>query len=677
MVGILDGHDGAYCADLVAQELPGRVMMQLLGKGPDTRPSSQEGDGVEVEMEEMSQANVFKQADESETRTTDESRPPRRSSTSTSLLCSVHEAHAEAFAQCEELMSRCERDRSGCCVNSVLFHDSNIYCANLGDCRAVYIPLGKVGGATAPPRPDSVAASPSCSRRTSAKAEAALPPFGGGAQETSDEEGDDATLSLPCGPRDDLLHNRSTTAESAASSSSAGGCGEEEGENERPLRRVHERSTTRDDAEEVGHKFDVIGRLSEDRAGGDKGNVIGELQPGRNKPLAAPPAPRDAPEPSSSAQPLSPTMSRFLSQLSFLHPNSILVNNDPEANSSGDMTTPPAAGPSRSELMASSTSEQTTADPKYETSCEVGDVVAENSHSLTLQLPMITPLGIPHDPDFQGDESELRLLFEKQQKEQRALRRDEERAHKKWRESCSETTKMTRRHHQPQQLEHDGFFYFGALTPTPTTAAAPPSSASDELRLGQFVWLSRDMRGSKPYEEQRLRRMGVDSFDCLHHNGRIGGCLEPSRTIGDLDIKQMLPPGVVSIVPETRCVDAKHADRHSFFHNDHDDSHNSDLLVQGLVIQGTDGLWDALDGNEIQCCLAETAGAVLQMQRYCAECADAEFDPENAEAIRSLEQVVEKIHRTAYKKWRCTDDCTLIVSLVTWQFRNSEEMNSA
>ena len=37
-------------------------------------------------------------------------------------------------------------------------------------------------------------------------------------------------------------------------------------------------------------------------------------------------------------------------------------------------------------------------------------------------------------------------------------------------------------------------------------------------------------------------------------NGRIEG-LEPTRTLGDFDIKNKVPPGVISIIPETRVVD--------------------------------------------------------------------------------------------------------------------------
>ena len=67
---------------------------------------------------------------------------------------------------------------------------------------------------------------------------------------------------------------------------------------------------------------------------------------------------------------------------------------------------------------------------------------------------------------------------------------------------------------------------------------------------------------------------------------RVGGVIEPTRTIGDRDIKEDLPPGTISAIPDTRGIDVRVA---------HGDSAAS--FFQGILIQGTDGLWDGITGE--------------------------------------------------------------------------------
>ena len=58
--------------------------------------------------------------------------------------------------------------------------------------------------------------------------------------------------------------------------------------------------------------------------------------------------------------------------------------------------------------------------------------------------------------------------------------------------------------------------------------------------------------------------------------------LQPTRTIGDFDIKQKVPEGVISIVPETRCIDIVAEGKRK---------NPNGKVHQGILIQGTDGRW--------------------------------------------------------------------------------------
>jgi serine/threonine protein phosphatase PrpC len=63
----------------------------------------------------------------------------------------------------------------------------------------------------------------------------------------------------------------------------------------------------------------------------------------------------------------------------------------------------------------------------------------------------------------------------------------------------------------------------------------------------------------------------------------VQGVLEPSRTIGDFDVKartQNCPGSVISIVPEVRYVDMA-ANRNS-----------RDKVGLGFIVLATDGVWD-------------------------------------------------------------------------------------
>lgn len=88
----------------------------------------------------------------------------------------------------------------------------------------------------------------------------------------------------------------------------------------------------------------------------------------------------------------------------------------------------------------------------------------------------------------------------------------------------------------------------------------------------QCYWLTTPHRASMPSEAERIISLGGKI-----EQGRIAG-LEPSRTIGDFDVKDCQPSNVLSVTPEVTC-----------------------LRVQqpGLLIIASDGVWDNLSCEAI------------------------------------------------------------------------------
>eukprot|EP00916_Digyalum_oweni_P023093 GHVL01038380.1.p1 GENE.GHVL01038380.1~~GHVL01038380.1.p1 ORF type:complete len:154 (+),score=23.64 GHVL01038380.1:608-1069(+) len=93
----------------------------------------------------------------------------------------------------------------------------------------------------------------------------------------------------------------------------------------------------------------------------------------------------------------------------------------------------------------------------------------------------------------------------------------------------------------------------------------------------QLTWMSRDQKASLEWEKTRIKQLNGELI-----NGRICGILEPSRTIGDFDIKYKQPPGVVSAVPELRYFLPSGS---------------------GLLILASDGVWDAIGSKEVTRCI--------------------------------------------------------------------------
>ncbi|XP_026190554.1 uncharacterized protein LOC34624638 [Cyclospora cayetanensis] len=150
-----------------------------------------------------------------------------------------------------------------------------------------------------------------------------------------------------------------------------------------------------------------------------------------------------------------------------------------------------------------------------------------------------------------------------------------------------------------------------------------------------FHWLSRDLRASAPYELQRLR-----SLNATVEGGRLGGILEPSRTVGDFDIKDSQPKGALSAQPEV-----------AYLH----------LTTPGLLLLASDGFWDFVGPGEILKCLQQVQGVwrpIVKIEMAGAtSCTEAfPYVPTAA----ALSRLGDKLLRRA-KRLGSDDDTTCVV----------------
>ncbi|KAL8272251.1 hypothetical protein Esti_003845 [Eimeria stiedai] len=135
-------------------------------------------------------------------------------------------------------------------------------------------------------------------------------------------------------------------------------------------------------------------------------------------------------------------------------------------------------------------------------------------------------------------------------------------------------------HCDPDSIPGCGECAARSLAPRPLQGSS--SSQKTEKAGITFHWLSRDLRASAPYEVQRLR-----SLNATVEGGRLGGVLEPSRSVGDFDIKDSQPKGALSSTPETAYLK---------------------LTGPGLLLLASDGFWDFVGPEEIIKCLQQIQG---------------------------------------------------------------------
>lgn len=189
-------------------------------------------------------------------------------------------------------------------------------------------------------------------------------------------------------------------------------------------------------------------------------------------------------------------------------------------------------------------------------------------------------------------------------------------------------------------------------------AYIPLAPTSAPPHAGKVLWLSRDAKASAPHERERIHAAGGQIID-----GRTAGVLEPSRTIGDADVKQRVPPGVISIIPENRICDILSTGR------DPGEVSGSDN-GSALIITGTDGIWDevlASDlSNVVQSCLGDLRKIQEHMDAAVSKGKQAQEKFDN-EILARLAQAIVQLSIAKGS----TDDCTCEVLLVMSPARGS------
>lgn len=151
-----------------------------------------------------------------------------------------------------------------------------------------------------------------------------------------------------------------------------------------------------------------------------------------------------------------------------------------------------------------------------------------------------------------------------------------------------------------------------------------------------IYWMSQDHKASCPSEMKRIRAAGGTVTD-----GRVEG-LEPSRTLGDFDVKMSTKRGVISIVPEVRCFEL--GDGRSTEH--------------AILVCGSDGVWDVITGQDI-CDLIHARKDLSKLMD--ANIAGTPIAPGLRKPLRDL---AEDVVQFAVAKGSM-DDCTCVAALIT------------
>mmetsp|Transcript_55236 Transcript_55236/g.145387 ORF Transcript_55236/g.145387 Transcript_55236/m.145387 type:complete len:341 (+) Transcript_55236:149-1171(+) len=170
-----------------------------------------------------------------------------------------------------------------------------------------------------------------------------------------------------------------------------------------------------------------------------------------------------------------------------------------------------------------------------------------------------------------------------------------------------------------------------ALIPLQVPESASAAKAAKALSL---VWMSRDHKANMPEEKRRILACGGKVVD-----GRVEG-LEPSRTLGDFDVKMKVKKNVISIVPDVR--------RHEL-------QVDAAGIGQAILVMATDGVWDVLSGQDVVDLIhARKEIATLQAAVTLGERAD----------IQPLKDLAEDLVQFSIAKGS-RDDCTAVCTLIT------------
>ncbi|KAF4676755.1 hypothetical protein FOL47_005176 [Perkinsus chesapeaki] len=178
--------------------------------------------------------------------------------------------------------------------------------------------------------------------------------------------------------------------------------------------------------------------------------------------------------------------------------------------------------------------------------------------------------------------------------------------------------------------------------------------SEDIISDGGIIWTSRDMKATAPYEQRRISNAGGRVTD-----GRVAGVLEPSRTVGDFDVKMRLPPDVISVTPEVRCVDLLKAARGD------DDSGLDDIKKYGgfgLLMSATDGIWDGCGRRAIRRAVNEHRTDLYRSMRSFYE-KQKSGKTDMQQCKRTLEFIGKRMVEIA-RHAGSADDCTCQIALI-------------
>lgn len=138
---------------------------------------------------------------------------------------------------------------------------------------------------------------------------------------------------------------------------------------------------------------------------------------------------------------------------------------------------------------------------------------------------------------------------------------------------------------------------------TSSVAASSTSGGGGSTSSIRFQWLSRQLRCGCPSEDKRIRALGVSII-----NNKLGGIIEPTRSIGDFDVKDRLPPRALSIEPEIGVYSVA-----SLFSGASSASvfPGTTFVASavspncGLLLLATDGVWDFVGSADVLRCIQQ------------------------------------------------------------------------
>ncbi|CAK0877793.1 unnamed protein product, partial [Prorocentrum cordatum] len=174
-----------------------------------------------------------------------------------------------------------------------------------------------------------------------------------------------------------------------------------------------------------------------------------------------------------------------------------------------------------------------------------------------------------------------------------------------------------------------------ALIPLHMPDAAPNGkmAAASAPKVARLVWMSKDHKASSPDEYKRITELGG-----FVNDGRVEG-LEPSRTLGDFDVKMKVKKGVISIVPEVRCQEVS----------------DGTSPGQAILVCATDGVWDVISGQDV-CDLIHARKDIVRLQLALS----GEVPAGTSQPLRDF---AEDLVQFAVARGS-RDDCTAVAALI-------------